>query len=129
VFKIVVEEGSLNASSASDLVGGILYVKLDGEVFPDDRWWDFPLIVLDWWQQAMSAEISGGAELEFMDGDAAIELEADGSSLLLTPRLNGRRWTAPVRVANSAVSAEIDRAIGVLVDACQRRSLPTPGFE
>jgi hypothetical protein len=33
-----------------------------------------------------------------------------------------------VRVPAAAVRAEVDRAIGALVDGCHRRSLPTQGL-
>jgi hypothetical protein len=128
VFEIVVDVDSLKASPRTGNVDGIVYVRINGDDFPDDRWWDFPCIVLDWWRQVLSTEIAPGAELRFMDGPAAIQLEVDGRDLLLTPALNDRPRSTPVRTPAAEVRAEVDRAIAALAEACRRRSLPVQGF-
>lgn len=60
-FEIVADLDSLEKSAHGPALGRI-YILSEGQVFPDDRWWDFPCVVLGWWLRALENDFDGVGE-------------------------------------------------------------------
>ena len=76
----VVTEPKTFTMNASGSVLGRIYLGLDGEYFPDDEWYDFPVPVLSWWIECILNLLTGNGdecELLFMDGPQFLHVAAD----------------------------------------------------
>ena len=63
--------------SATDSITGTFYVKLGDFVFPDDKWNDFIVVILDWWLNNLLLIIDNHIEkitCNFMDGSFRFEI-------------------------------------------------------
>jgi len=63
-------------------ITGEIWFVLEGQPFPEERWSDFPVVVLEWWLEA-EFDLWKGARrsgvLRFMDGPFAVRVHAVGS--------------------------------------------------
>jgi hypothetical protein len=78
---IKLQPASLEVSSRG-AVTGVLHFIVDGLGFPDVSWNDFVVVVLSWWCATMAKVESGqfiSAQLRFMDGPFAVQLESSGT--------------------------------------------------
>ncbi|HLA94729.1 MAG TPA: hypothetical protein VK612_03335 [Pyrinomonadaceae bacterium] len=60
-------------------VTGVIYLELNGNCFPDNLWFDFPVIILGWWLENLRPVIQGrsiGVKCYFMDGPVRFEVTA-----------------------------------------------------
>ena len=76
--QIVLDANTVQWTHGGHIDGGI-WLDLDGHGFPDPGWLDFPLPVLSWWVDAMVPLLDGAstsAEVRFLDGPHAVEIEA-----------------------------------------------------
>ena len=79
MLELVVERSSFTRS-ASGNVHASIHLVLDGRCFPDERWDDFAVVILGWWNEAvtrMALGFSPREELDFMDGPYSVHLELD----------------------------------------------------
>ena len=63
--------------TATDSISGTFYVKLGEFVFPDDKWNDFIVIILDWWLNDLLLIITNPIHkitCNFMDGSFRFEI-------------------------------------------------------
>lgn len=62
----------------SGTIDGPIWVELDGWAFPEKGWYDFPVVLLGWWSQALRAHDRTHADvvLDFMDGPYEMRLNA-----------------------------------------------------
>ena len=69
--------------TASGLVSGYIYFRSsDGWAFPEHQWSDFPVVVLQWWREAVQEE-SSDIVLRFMDGPFEVKIRnVDGRDRL-----------------------------------------------
>jgi len=76
---LVVTEPETFTRNQSGSVVGRIYLRLDGEYFPDNQWFDFPVPVLSWWMESLLRVLTGQqteCELLFMDGPQFLHLAA-----------------------------------------------------
>ncbi|WP_434387716.1 hypothetical protein [Melittangium boletus] len=82
------------ARTASGSLTGVLFLRGDGGAFPDERWSDFPVVVLTWWLEALDGLRAGrapSASCRFMEGPFRVELTRRGAELLVRGQRTGRR--------------------------------------
>lgn len=120
-MRILVDPSSMEATGSRAAVGKICLA--DGEAFfPDRGWFDFPVVILRWWLEALarlSSGASGREELRFMDGPFRVEIEggADAASYRLIGPAGAREGV--LLLAPFFAQA---RAAGLrVVDACDTR--------
>ena len=104
-FLVHIDTESFQARGERPVIGKI-WVELDGHAFPEQGWWDFPIVILGWWMRA-AAELNGRhqrAEFVIMDGPYRVEPALDGSevkALAYRDTLQGRvpvvRFTLALR--------------------------------
>lgn len=57
------------AQSSSGMITGEIFLEENGTFFPEERWNDFPVVILSWWLEALATVGVGAAvECRFMDG-------------------------------------------------------------
>lgn len=66
--------GDLVDSGGGPRVVGTIAWQLGDEVFPEEKWSDFPGVVLAWWMTALAGAPREGTKLRFMDGALWLEI-------------------------------------------------------
>jgi hypothetical protein len=76
-LQIHVDSTKLSRTAGGSIVGPI-WVELADTAFPEEGWFDFPVVLLTWWLQALRAHGKTHSDkvLDFMDGPYEIRLEA-----------------------------------------------------
>lgn len=106
-----------------------IYLEIAGRVFPDDRWYDQPIIVLGWWIENYLAFASGRAMEalqinSFMEGPYTFTLSRASDAfviLFLRGTPDGEietmpRATVPIEAYRTALAEAAERCL-VLCDA------------
>lgn len=90
-LKILVNNDSINI--VNNRITGEIFFSIDDVYFPEDRWNDYIITLLDWWLESASkvkvAKIGESIELHFMDGPFLIQImkqNADFVKLLFIKR-------------------------------------------
>ena|ERR1051326_9214364 len=106
-------------------ITGEIWLELDSFAYPSHSWWDFPVIVLSWWLDALPLLRSvGNAEFLFMDGPHAFEVGRRGSNVMLRCLDDPRGEAQCVRetVVNvNDLSSQITNAASIVVRECRER--------
>jgi hypothetical protein len=83
VPNIVVEPASLELGLGGN-IKGVIFWEAGGVRFPEAGWTDYPLILFEWWLDAMQRIFRGESHnehLEFMDGPFWIGLHVSGGAM------------------------------------------------
>jgi hypothetical protein len=74
--EIVVDPATLDQSTNGSITG-VIALQGQGWSYPERGWSDFPVVILQWWLQAVqdvSTRLGGTAPCRFMDGPYAFQL-------------------------------------------------------
>lgn len=70
-IEVIVNKESLKINKSGAITGEIFF-SINGRFFPEFAWWDFPIIILTWWFQALlelrNTQIAATSDFLFMDG-------------------------------------------------------------
>jgi hypothetical protein len=128
---IITSASSLKRSSLGSITG-ILAVRLEDFVFPDENWSDFPVVVLGWWlEAALALQAAGEGRFRFMDGpfEFVVSSRPGVASRATFERQHARGadqlHSAPVDAA--ALPREITRAARDVVRECLKRGWSDDG--
>lgn len=117
-MKILVDTTSIERTGSGTVVGKI-YLDVHEAFFPERGWFDFPVVILQWWLEAL-ARLSSGAsrreELRFMDGPFWVEIEV--GSDVVSYRLVGLADEPVGTLSLEAFRREALAAGRQLVEAC-----------
>src|SRR5262245_65003096 len=61
------------------LVSGPIWLEMDGQAFPIDAWYDFPVVILGWWLSNLKPLVTNqsmSCECPFMDGHYRFDVTA-----------------------------------------------------
>lgn len=131
MFRVVVDPSSLT-QAAGGAVAGQLHVETDDLCFPDDGWWDFPLVVLGWWLTTLRTASASDFELRFMDGPFRINCSRRDDRVEFVCVRGGAAGDTEVGWGSATATemdAGIDAAARAVVAFCLAASLPTGGLE
>ena len=81
---IVLNVSTLRVNEESKRVTGQIWWEVEGACFPDEDWWDNPIILLDWWLNALVSVVHLGEEtcqFSFMEGPYWIVCQREGGAL------------------------------------------------
>ena len=82
--EVVVDADSLSRG-AGGAVTGQIFLRHSGGVFPEEGWFDFPVVILTWWIVGLN-ECDQGKRSSFqglfMDGPCSFTVTADGHGTL-----------------------------------------------
>ena len=101
-MKVVVLPESYE-KTASGAVSGKIYLQCEDHCFPDCAWFDFPVVILGWWLEALhrlSTRASKQEELVFMEGPFRMTLSEPRGGV------SRYEWQAPGLVASGEVDFE-----------------------
>jgi len=83
VVKLYIEQNTFKKNNSNNITG-IIYFGINDYFFPEKGWYDFPIIVLNWWLEGLK-EIKYNRtkriELNFMDGPASIIVKSIDNSI------------------------------------------------
>lgn len=118
-MQIVVDTDSLTRSVKGQ-IAGIVYTEIGGVAFPDDRWSDMVVVILEWWLSALfelTTGTSSSAEFLFMDGPFRFTVISDKTGYSRMDFIRGDILQSSANVelrdfADSVLKAarEVDRA-------------------
>jgi hypothetical protein len=134
-------EASIFVNPASLYMGGNItgeiWLEVEGFEFPVKRWSDFPVIILEWWLNALFEPWSGKegqGECHFMDGSYSFEVSKEQDAFVLRcysdPHFPTRRkceWEGAVDLSD--LLRQVLGAASVVIRECQSRSWATPDTE
>ncbi|MCG3137391.1 MAG: hypothetical protein HJJLKODD_01235 [Phycisphaerae bacterium] len=93
-MEIVVEVNSCELTGDNGTVGKI-WMESPDYAFPEKEWWDFPVVILQWWIEktvALARDEETGVNCEFMDGPYAFRLSKIDEEVLSCSCCD-RRWS------------------------------------
>jgi len=116
-FQVLVEKQTLHRSQRGSITG-VIAVRAGGIVFPEDRWSDFPVVVLGWWiNECRRIRTGGTARCQFMDGPYRFSIRITGGANEAEIELPAAN-SAPLRVDLADVLEEIRGAARVILATC-----------
>jgi len=131
MIEIVVKPDSLQRSATGSITGQI-YLRGPTGPFPEESWYDFPVVVLAWWVTGLG-EVAAGKQRSFsgsfMDGPFSFRLEAGAGDV---GRIAWGRRGSESNIGIVSVSALLQSAItaGRLVsESCRARNWASNDLE
>jgi len=124
--RVMFEPDSLERSAYGGVMGK-LWIEIDGMSFPDEGWFDFVLVILAWWLEALSTlPNEDKVVLSFMDGPYFIRAFVEGQNELSLELLRGRGDGREESQASHTVDMRsfvetVNQAARAVVLECRRR--------
>lgn len=117
--RVVVEPDSVETTGLGSIVGRI-HICVDETAFPEVGWYDFPVVILGWWLDALMQEGMQPLVLDFMDDDCYLKIEyvdhrwqmkAVGWGQVQIPAvpINRESFANSVRVAGEGILFQCDK--------------------
>lgn len=107
----------------------IIYMEHNGEIYPDNIWYDFGDVIIGWWIIAFTRLLQGDAKetLLFMEGPYEINItfDSDRNDLILNPAHTSFSWIVPLKEFYS----ELRRACNEVLRKYKSLKLPNENIE
>jgi hypothetical protein len=126
--QVVVDPPSLTRS-AQGQIAGIIYIELGGEAFPDNRWSDSVVVILEWWLNALRSLKTGHQsriEFLFMDGPFRCELILDEGGHYRIALADQKGIQTSTTIDAKELDASLLRAARAVDRACFEREWRSP---
>ena len=124
MVEVVVNTSSLNRTGMGSITGQV-FLQSKAGTFPEDRWSDFPVVILAWWIEGLSALVDGrerSFQGLFMDGPFAFIVQG-GAGVSGHIAWGKRGEEAPIGIVDVAALLRSAVAAGRLVaESCRSRS-------
>lgn len=111
-----------------NLVVGPIWLEMNGQEFPIDVWYDFPVVILGWWLNSLKPLIAHRAvrcECLFMDGPYLFEVTAQERAawtiVFIRDELDGKKYLLEGEVAPRVLISEVLSAANVVADLCSQK--------
>ena len=111
-IRVVIDPATFDLSDHGSILG-VIYLAGESWRFPDDRWSDFPVVILRWWLLELASE--DRAELLFMDGPFAALLSGDRLTLTDGEKAVAEYSVDPLSL-RAAVTDAAERVLGIAVE-------------
>lgn len=102
-------------------ISGKIWWKLNSKSFPEEGWFDFPVVVLKWWLDA-AIDLARGktriADFRFMDGPFRIRVDSQTNRLILL-RGDDIQSEAPFMLDHKPLLEALASAAGTVVEICE----------
>ena len=74
MISLVVDLEKLELTSSNNVVGPVFF-RIGTEAFPEEGWWDFPVVIIAWWINHSARLLDSAREVtfQFMDGSPFID--------------------------------------------------------
>lgn len=114
---LVVDANSIQRNRNDNVTGGI-HLQIGETHFPSATWQDFPVIIVAWWAQALTALLGGSVDvqdLRFMDGPFFVRVTP-----LEAGRVQVECWDSQRRDPKNSTTLEVsDLVLAVLKGAAR----------
>ena len=123
MIEVVVNTNTFSRGTSGNVIGEIFLRGCQGE-FPENRWSDFPVIILAWWIDGLKTVIMGRTDLYvgmFMEGPFAFVIERSSG---VTGRVSWGKADEPQPIEEIDINDLLDSAISAgrqVVAACHAR--------
>jgi hypothetical protein len=118
----------VNGSSLIDGTSSEIYISIGDFSFPESKWTDFPVIILNWWTEQLIDQIQGkvSASYLFMDGPYYFDCEFSNGDEI-TIYFNERTTTGPNMILLTSVSkiefiSEIKMNVNSVLRQCHQHN-------
>jgi hypothetical protein len=109
------------------LVSGPIWLEMDGQAFPIEVWYDFPVVILGWWLSNLKPLVTNqsmSCECPFMDGDyrfnVTVQKRGDWAVTFMRDELDGEKQLFEKKVDPQALIYEVVSAANKVVILCRR---------
>jgi hypothetical protein len=109
------------------LVSGPIWLEMDGQAFPIEVWYDFPVVILGWWLSNLKPLVTNqsmSCECPFMDGDyrfnVTVQKRGDWAVTFMRDELDGEKRLLEKKVDPQALIYEVVSAANTVVSLCRR---------
>jgi hypothetical protein len=131
MIDVVADTASLSRSRMGSITG-VVFLRGPAGGFPDDRWSDFPVVILSWWIEGLTAVAVGTASSFqglFMDGPLAFVVHR-GSGTSARIAWGKRDEEVPIGIVDIATLLRSAVAAGRLVaETCRARDWSSRDLE
>lgn len=110
------------------LVSGPIWLEMDGQLFPNDEWYDFPVVILGWWLNNMRPLVLNQAtrcQCPFMDGpyrfDISTQKQADWLVSFIRDDLDGEKCLLERAVDPLTLTSKVLTAATAVADLCRQK--------
>jgi hypothetical protein len=110
------------------LVTGPIWLEMDGQDFPIDAWYDFPVVILGWWLSNLNPLFANKAvrcKCPFMDGPYQFEViarkQADWAVIFIRDDLDGEKILLKGEVAPIVLISEVLSAADIVIALCKQK--------
>jgi hypothetical protein len=120
----VVADTSTLSRSGMGSITGVVFLRGPAGGFPDDRWSDFPVVILSWWIEGLTALAAGrerSFEGMFMDGPSAFVVQRGAGT---TGRIAWGKRGEEVAIGIVDIAALLRSAVAagrLVAEACRAR--------
>jgi len=109
------------------LVSGPIWLEMDGQAFPIDAWYDFPVVILGWWLSNLKPLVTNqsmSCECPFMDGPYRFDVTArkhrDWVVTFIRDELDGEKRLLEKGIDPQVLISEVISAANTVVSLCRR---------
>ena len=109
------------------LVTGPIWLEMDGQAFPIDSWYDFPIVILGWWLHNMRPLITKQSiicECRFMDGPyrfvITVRKPGDWAVTFIRDDIDGVKRLFEKKVDPQALISEVISAANLIIKVCKQ---------
>jgi hypothetical protein len=100
---------------------------MDGQAFPIDAWYDFPVVILGWWLSNLKPLVTNqsmSCECRFMDGpyrfDVTVRKRGNWAVTFVRDELDGEKRLLEKEVDPQILISEVISAANTVVSLCRR---------
>jgi hypothetical protein len=131
MIDVVVDTSSLRRSGMGSITG-VVFLQGPAGAFPDDRWSDFPVVILSWWIEGLTAVAAGREMLfqgMFMDGPLAFVVQRGTGT---SGRIESGKRSEEIAVGIVDVAALLRSTVAagrLVAKACRAQAWSSPDLE
>jgi hypothetical protein len=110
------------------LVKGPIWLEIDGQEFPIDGWYDFPVVILGWWLCNMKPLLADRAikcECAFMDGpykyEIAVQKQSGWTLTCIKDDLNGEKRLLRKEIDPKLLVSEVLSSANIVINLCKEK--------
>lgn len=110
------------------LVSGPIWLEMDGQAFPIDAWYDFPVVILGWWLSNLKPLVTNqsmSCECPFMDGpyrfDVTVRKRGNWAVTFVRDELDGEKRLLDGAVDPQTLISEVLSAANLAIEVCRQK--------
>jgi hypothetical protein len=107
------------AQSSSGMITGEIFLGDNATFFPEERWNDFPVVILGWWLEVLATVSAGVAvECRFMDGPFLFRVSPLPGQMCCIEFLGSQSASPPAQAQLPQLQSSVRSAALAVLAAC-----------